>query len=88
VPHSYTDLLVRPTQWEKNTKFGTWNARCLLMSVPLITAVRELARYRLDIVSVQEVRWDKVSTVRAGDCPPPPPRKKKKKNKKKGGKRN
>ena len=30
-----------------------------------ITA-RELARYKLDLVGVQEVRWDKVGTVRAG----------------------
>jgi hypothetical protein len=27
----------------------------------------ELARYKLDLVSVQEVRWDKGGTVRAGD---------------------
>ena len=30
-------------------------------------AARELARYKLDVVCVQEVRWDKVSAVRAGD---------------------
>ena len=28
---------------------------------------RELARYKLDLVGVQEVRWDKGGTVRAGD---------------------
>jgi hypothetical protein len=28
---------------------------------------RELARYRLDLVGVQEVRWDKGGTVGAGD---------------------
>jgi hypothetical protein len=33
-----------------------------------ITAVaRELARYKLDIVRVQEVKWDKGGTVRAED---------------------
>jgi len=26
-----------------------------------------LARYKLDVVGVQEVRWDKEGTVRAGD---------------------
>jgi len=30
-------------------------------------AARELARYKLDLVSVEEVRWDKGSAVRAGD---------------------
>jgi hypothetical protein len=29
--------------------------------------MRELARYKLDVVGVQEVRWDKEGTVRAGD---------------------
>ena len=28
---------------------------------------RELARYKLDLVGVQEVRWDRGGTVRAGD---------------------
>jgi hypothetical protein len=27
----------------------------------------ELARYKLDLVGVQEVRWDKGGTVRAGE---------------------
>ena len=33
----------------------------------LKAAARELARYNLDVVGVQEVRWDKEGTVRAGD---------------------
>jgi hypothetical protein len=32
-----------------------------------MTVARELARYKLDLVGVQEVRWDKGGTVRAGD---------------------
>jgi hypothetical protein len=34
----------------------------------LITVARELAKYKLDLVGVQEVRWDKEGTVRAGEC--------------------
>jgi len=34
----------------------------------LKAAARELAGYKLDIVGVQEVRWDKLGTVRAGNC--------------------
>ena len=30
-----------------------------------MAAARELARYKLDLVGVQEVRWDKGGTVRA-----------------------
>jgi hypothetical protein len=31
-----------------------------------MTVVRELARYELNLVGVQEVRWDKGGTARAG----------------------
>jgi hypothetical protein len=47
-------------------RFGTWNVRSLYMSGSLMTVVRELARYKLYLVGVQEVRWDKGGTVRAG----------------------
>jgi len=46
---------------------GTWNVRSLYRAVSLTAAARELARYKLDLVGVQEVRWDKGGTVRAGD---------------------
>ena len=32
-----------------------------------MAAARELARYKLDLVGVQEVRWEKEGTVKAGD---------------------
>ena len=46
---------------------GTWNVRSLHRTGSLTAATRELARYKLDLVGVQDVRWDKVGTVRAGD---------------------
>ena len=36
--------------------------------VHLTAVTRELARYKLNLVGVQEVRWDKGGTVREGDC--------------------
>jgi len=48
-------------------KIGTWNVRSLYRAGSLKAAARELARYKLDVVSVQEVRWDKGGTVRGGD---------------------
>jgi hypothetical protein len=48
-------------------KFGTWNVRSLYRSWSLATGVRDLARYELDLVGVQKVRWDKGRTARAGD---------------------
>src|SRR5215469_6746671 len=38
---------------------GTWNVRSLHRAGSLTAAARELARYKLDIVGVQEVRWNK-----------------------------
>jgi hypothetical protein len=38
--------------------FGTWNVRSLYMTGALTAAAREFARYKLDLVGVQEVRWD------------------------------
>jgi hypothetical protein len=32
-----------------------------------VTAARELARHKLDVVCVRSVGWDKRGTVRAGD---------------------
>jgi len=48
-------------------RFGTWNVRSLYRADPLTAAARELARYKLNLVGVQEVRWDKWGMVRAGD---------------------
>jgi hypothetical protein len=46
---------------------GTWNVRSLYRAGSLMTAARELARYKLDLVGVQEMRWDKKGTVKVGD---------------------
>jgi exonuclease III len=48
-------------------RFGTWNVRSLYRSGTLMMVVGELARYKLDLVGVQEVRRDKAGTIRAGD---------------------
>jgi len=48
-------------------RLGTWNVRSLYRAGSLTVAARELARYKLHLVHVQVVRWDKGGTVRAGD---------------------
>ena len=56
----------------KGMRFGTWNVRSLYGAGSLRATARELARHKLDLVVVQEVRWDRGGTVRAGDyifCP-------------------
>jgi exonuclease III len=39
-------------------RFGTWNVRGLYKAGSLKTVLRELARYQLDLVGVQEARWE------------------------------
>jgi exonuclease III len=48
-------------------RFGTWSVRSLYRSGSLTTASKELATYKLDLVGVQEVRWDKRDTLRSED---------------------
>jgi exonuclease III len=58
------------TQPQKNRAIllGTWNVRSLYRAEALTAAARELARYKLDLVGVQELRWEKEGTVKPGDC--------------------
>jgi exonuclease III len=50
-----------------DVRFGTWNIRSLCSIGSLTTVVRELCKYKLDLVGVQEVRWEKGGTERAED---------------------
>jgi hypothetical protein len=47
-------------------RFGSLKLRSLYKSSSLTTVARDLARNKLDLVGVQEVRWDKGGTVRVG----------------------
>jgi hypothetical protein len=46
---------------------GTWNVRGLYRSGSLKIVARELGKFKLDLVGVQEVRWDRGGTERAED---------------------
>jgi hypothetical protein len=46
---------------------GTWNVRSLYRAGSLMTVSRELARYKLDLVRVQEVRWEGGGTKPVGE---------------------
>jgi hypothetical protein len=48
-------------------RLGTWIVRSLNMAGSLKTVSRELARYKLDLVGVQEVRWESGGTEPAGE---------------------
>ena len=46
---------------------GTWNVRSLYRAGALMATARELARYKLHLLGVQEVRWEKEGTVKEWD---------------------
>jgi hypothetical protein len=42
-------------------RFGTWDVRSLYRTGSLTTVAKEISKYKLDLVRVQEVRWGKVA---------------------------
>jgi hypothetical protein len=61
------DRLAQAKRRKMAIRFGTWNVRSLYRSGSLKTVARKLGKYKLDLVGVQEVRWDKGGTERAED---------------------
>ena len=60
-----TDPLVRPKECKSDATFGTRNVRSQYRAHSITTVAKELERYKLDSVGVQEVRWDNGGTVGA-----------------------
>jgi hypothetical protein len=52
------DSVVRPKQWKKDIRFGTRNVRSLCRVGEIKSVVGELEKYKLDLLAVQEVRWE------------------------------
>jgi hypothetical protein len=48
-------------------RFGMWNVRGLYNVGSLMTVLKELPKYKLDLVGVQEVRWEGSGTEPAGE---------------------
>jgi hypothetical protein len=46
-----------PKRWNMETRFVTWNVRSLYGACSLMTVLRELHRYRSDLVGVQVI-WE------------------------------
>jgi exonuclease III len=44
-------------QQKKDMRLGTWNIRSLHRIGSIKTVASEMAKYNLDLVAVQEVRW-------------------------------
>jgi exonuclease III len=63
----FLEEVSRSRKRNRDILLGTWNVKSLYTAGSLMAAARELARYKLDLVGVQEVRWDKEGTVQVGD---------------------
>jgi hypothetical protein len=48
-------------------RLGMWNVRSLYSAGSLVTISKELSKCKLDLVGVQEVRWEGVGTEQAGE---------------------
>jgi hypothetical protein len=48
-------------------RFGLWNVRSLYRVGSLMAVSRELPKYKLDLVGVQEVRWEGGATEPMGE---------------------
>jgi exonuclease III len=48
-------------------RLGTWNVRSLYRAGSLVKVSKELSKYRLDLVGVQEVRWEGGGIEPAGE---------------------
>jgi hypothetical protein len=60
-------LAKRPMNRKMDMSFGTRNIRSLYRIGSLKTVARELGKYKVDLVGVKEVRWEKGGTEWAGD---------------------
>jgi hypothetical protein len=57
----------RPHKRKMVMRFDIWNIRSLYRTGSLKTVVKELSKYELDLVGVQEVRWDRGGTELTGN---------------------
>jgi hypothetical protein len=67
-PGTWTDPLDKlPNRRNMDMRFVTYNISSLYKAGSLMTVSRELSRYWLDLVGVQEVRWEGSGTAPAGE---------------------
>jgi exonuclease III len=48
-------------------RIGTWNVRTVYRAGSLTAVAEEISKYKLDLVGVQEVKWDTGGTEPAGE---------------------
>jgi hypothetical protein len=66
-PQNSIDNLERPLQRKMDIRFGTWNFRSLYRAGALGLVTSEIDKCRMDLVEVQEVRWEGRGTLESGN---------------------
>jgi hypothetical protein len=67
MPRTWTDSFdKRPKSKKMDMRFGTWNVRSMYRAGSLTVVAEEISEYKLDLVGVQEIRWDRGGTEPAG----------------------
>jgi hypothetical protein len=61
----FFDIFVE--RWNVDMRFGTWNVERLYRAGSLVSVSKQLPKYKLDFVRVQEVRWEGGGTETAGE---------------------
>jgi hypothetical protein len=65
---TWTDSLgKRPTLTNTDMRSGFWNIRSTYRAGSLMNVLKELCKYKLDLVGMQEVRWECGGTKPAGE---------------------
>jgi hypothetical protein len=57
----------RPKRKKMDMRFGTWNAKSRYRAGSLRAVVEEISKYKVDLVGLQEVRWNKGDIEPAGE---------------------
>ena len=57
-PRNWIDNLERPWQRKTDMRFGTWNVRSLYRTGALGLVTSEIDKCIMDLVGVQEARWE------------------------------
>jgi hypothetical protein len=57
-PWTWTVSLDKRPKQKMDMRFGTWNERNMYRAGSLRVVGDEISKYKLDLVGVQEVRWD------------------------------
>jgi hypothetical protein len=67
-PRTWTDYLDKRSKIRKiYMRFGTWNVRSLYRTDSLMKVLKQILKYKLDLVGVQEIKLDRGGTKSASE---------------------